>query len=446
MSAAVVLFSTVSPLSLENGKRVVQAGLLTYFLDRFGPDAVHFALVASPHDPMPDLPCHVHRLDKPRPPEQLWNAGWQAVVRRRRSLQEATFTSRALRRGIKRIVADLEPALELYDTVRLGQHRPAGSRPAQRVLYLDDLFSVRYERMLATAAQGDADFDALGEFAANLPDSLVGIVRVPVVTRALLRFERRRIRQREDEVARDFDTSLLVSAPEVAQLRARTGLRSVRVLTPAVQTPRTIPAARVPGPEFVFLGRLNIPHNHDAIATFLRVVMGPLVERCPESRVRLIGKGASPALAQLAALWPDHVRLHGFVDDLDPMLARASALLAPLRFGSGIKLKVLDGLARGLPVVGTTTAAEGIPVRPKGADGFVVEDDLERWPEILLGVAQADANQILSQAARDFFARTYSRSVVYEQYDDVFAPALSGWRMSQTVRADQPPSYRREVD
>ena len=64
------------------------------------------------------------------------------------------------------------PDIEVYDTLRLGQHAPASPRGRRRVLYLDDLFSVRYDRMLAVDERGDVDINPLGEFAANVPAPL----------------------------------------------------------------------------------------------------------------------------------------------------------------------------------------------------------------------------------------------------------------------------------
>jgi glycosyltransferase involved in cell wall biosynthesis len=211
-----------------------------------------------------------------------------------------------------------------------------------------------------------------------------------------------------------------VNGHEVETLRKRSGATNVQLindLLPAIATPVREP---VDPAEFVFLGRLNLPHNNDAICAFLRESMDELERRLPGSRVRIIGKDAEDGLRALAGEHRESVCLEGFVEDLEPVFTRATASLAPLRFGSGIKIKMLDAFARGVPVLATTIAIDGIPIAPDGADGCIVEDDLTRWPALLEEIAEPARNAELSAAGLAFFARTYGRDVVMAQYDAIF--------------------------
>jgi len=397
---SVVVVSAISPLPVDNGRRVFLAGLVQYLCDRIGPDDVHYGLVASRDVPTPDLGCRVHRLPMPHSGEQLGNAVVESVLRRRLSLQEAMLSSGPLRAAVADLVATWEPTLEIYDTARMAQHRAPYRPDARSIVHLDDLYSVRYARMVESSATLGADFDPLGEFSANVPGFLRRPAGAPAVYRPLLRWESRRMREREVAIAQEFTTTLLVNAGEVAALNRQAGVSTVRVITPLAPMPGTTRRAPVEPPELVFLGRLNVPHNDDAICSFLREALPALLQRSPDTRIRVIGKGASPALRRLAAAHPDAVLLEGFVEDLDAVFARATAVIAPLRFGSGVKQKVLDALARGVPVIGTEVTFEGIPVS-RGAvgphhggveavDGCIVADDLRTWPELLAGLVDPD--------------------------------------------------------
>lgn len=420
MSETALIVSATAPVPVDNGKRVVLHGLLDYFVDRLGPDNVHYALLGEAGSQRPPFPGVAHRLDKPGSASQLVTLARRFTTDRSYTLQEAMLGSRALSEQIRALVAWLRPTVEVYDTLRLGQHAPAEPRAPRRVLYLDDLFSVRYERMLAVAAQDDFAMDPLGQFVDFVPVRLRSIMRCPAVYRPILRLERDRIRRREAEVVRSFDASLLVNAEEVELLRERSGVPTVRSITPLLR-PVVNPVRRpVSPPELVFLGRLNIPHNDDAVCAFVRTAMSELERRCPDVRLRIIGKGASDTLLALAAEHPRSVDLEGFVDDLDAVFSRATVMLAPLRFGSGVKIKVLEALARGVPVLATTTAAEGIPVAADGGDGCLIEDDLARWPALLADLADGGSAADLSAGALAFFARTYARAVVTAQYDAIF--------------------------
>ena len=414
---ALVVSATV-PDPPDTGKRVVLRGLLRYLVDRLGPGNVHYALVgAAGSRPVP-FPVTVHHLDRPGLTAQV-GALARCLGDRSYTIQEAMLGSRDLGRQVAALVEELDPQIEVYDTLRMGQHAPPRTS-RRRVLYVDDLFSVRYARMLEVARRESVDMDPLGGFVDNVPAQVRWLARRRAVYLPLLRFEGRRLERREAEVVRGFDVSLLVNADEVELLRARSGIATVEAFTPLLPPVTVTPRVQADPPEIVFLGNLGLPHNDDAVCSFLRTTMPALTTSCPGIRLRVIGRNASPALRSSSARFAQNVVLEGFVDDLDSVLARATAVIAPLRFGSGVKIKMLEALARGVPLLATACAAEGIPVRPDGLDGCLVEDDLASWPALLTELADPTRNAELSAAASAFFDRTYSDRVVTAQYDAVF--------------------------
>ena len=433
MSETALIVSATSPVPVDNGKRVVLHGLLEYLVERLGEGNVHYALVDSPDGVRPEFPGVPHRLVRPSTVQQLATLARRVPIDHAYTVQQAMLGGRALRDQVHDLVARVRPDIEVYDTLRMGQHAPAAPRGRRRVLYLDDLFSVRYDRILAVDAERrDLDINPLGEFAANVPAALRRAVRYRAVYRPVLRMERDRIRRAEARIVRDFDTSLLVNGDEVARLRRLSGSDAVRVvhgMLPPVDPPVRAPADP---PELVFLGRLNIPHNDDAICAFLRTAFGEIVRRHPEVRLRIVGRDPSETLLALVERHRPNVVLEGFVADLDEVFATATASLAPLRFGSGVKIKMLEAMARGLPTVATSVSVEGIPVGADGADGCAVSDDLAAWPDLVDELIDPAVNAQRSKAALAFFDRTYSREVVAAQYDEIFglgaAEPVSGTR------------------
>lgn len=422
MTETALIVSATAPVPVDNGKRVMLHGMVGYLVERLGPQNVHYAVLDDAGAARPDFDGVAHRLRRPGAPAQLATLARRLPFDRAVSVQEALLGAPSLRDQVHDLVAWLRPDIEVYDTLRMGQHAPPQPRGRRRVLYLEDLFSARYERMLAVQAEHGIDIDPLGEFAANVPGPMRLLARRPIVYRPLLRMERDRIRRRERQVVADFDVNLLVNAAEVAELRAgsQADVRVVHGLLPRTTAPVRLPADP---PEIVFLGRLNIPHNDDAVCSFLRSAMPGVLERIPQVRLRVIGKDPSDRLRALAAPFGDRVRLEGFVADLDEVFSAASVALAPLRFGSGVKIKMLEAFARGLPVVATTTAVEGIAVQPEGVDGCQVCDDLDRWPDLIADLVERDRNAKASDAARAFFVREYDRDVVTAQYDRIFGLA-----------------------
>lgn len=110
----------------------------------------------------------------------------------------------------------------------------------------------------------------------------------------------------------------------------------------------------------VFLGNVGASPNADAIAFFADEVLPALRARIPLTTFDVLGPGASPAIA---SQYESRVAFRGFVPDLGAALAEYDVLVAPLRFGGGTKLKVLDAMAYGIPVVTTGIGAEGLWLR-----------------------------------------------------------------------------------
>jgi glycosyltransferase involved in cell wall biosynthesis len=134
--------------------------------------------------------------------------------------------------------------------------------------------------------------------------------------------------------------------------------------------------------------------------------------------LRVIGKDPRPGLLDQIARHGDSVVLEGYVDDLGALLGRAAALVNPLRFGSGIKLKIIEGLGRGVPIVSTTIGADGVAV---GADqGVLVSDDNDEMANLLLDLTRLNRNSELAAAAHEHFRRCYARTAVYDCYDRAF--------------------------
>lgn len=110
----------------------------------------------------------------------------------------------------------------------------------------------------------------------------------------------------------------------------------------------------------LFVGGFQHAPNIDAVHFFVKEIMPILRKRI--SGVRFLVAGSNPP-PEILSLSSDDVIIMGFVEDLGALLDRVRVSVAPLRYGAGIKGKVGAAMAAGLPVVGTTLAAEGMQLK-----------------------------------------------------------------------------------
>jgi glycosyltransferase involved in cell wall biosynthesis len=113
----------------------------------------------------------------------------------------------------------------------------------------------------------------------------------------------------------------------------------------------------------VFAGGLRWYPNRKAMLFFANEIWPLLKRRIPTASMDVIGQSPPPPLLELAARDPSF-RVHGFVDDVRDYLDRAAVYVCPITDGGGTKLKILDALAMGKPIVADPIACEGIDVIP----------------------------------------------------------------------------------
>ncbi|MCH9666377.1 MAG: glycosyltransferase family 4 protein [Actinomycetia bacterium] len=418
---SVALVSAVDPYPTDAGKKIVLAGFLDFFADRYGPDNVHYVKIGSPPQHQ-EFPVNLHVVPGPSRAAVLGSIATR-VTTGRSSLQEAFLGSRRTGIAINRILDNISPQLRVYDTVRMAQYAPAQVAEHQ-ICYLDDLFSERYGRMLTAAKRyPDVDSSPLGNFAEHVPRRLRPLGENKTAQTALLRLERTLVRRSEDRAARGFRRCLLVNEDEVGVLTRRTGVAPGRIqcVPPLLATAPASDRRYRGAPEFVFLGDLGLAHNDDGLRWFLREIWPMVLTRLPSAQFRVIGLNAGTEALALAAEQGDSVSMDGYVPDLAEALGQAAALVNPLRFGSGIKLKVIEALSRSLPSVSTPIGAEGISSGP--GEGVLVGRGPAEVAELLCSLTDPERNAELSANARSHFLATYSRQAVFDAYDRAFGPS-----------------------
>jgi polysaccharide biosynthesis protein PslH len=162
---------------------------------------------------------------------------------------------------------------------------------------------------------------------------------------------------RETRLPRRALASVVCSEEDAAYL-SRFGPKNVRIVPNGTELPVSLPPRVAEGRgRLVFLGNMLAAPNLDAVR-FLDSQIMPLVrERRPNVTLDVIGPGVSDGLR---AEFGGRISFRGFVADLGEALATYDVFVAPLRFGGGTKLKVLDAMANGIPLVATPVAAEGL--------------------------------------------------------------------------------------
>ncbi len=176
----------------------------------------------------------------------------------------------------------------------------------------------------------------------------------------------------------------------------------VRIVVNGVDVPP--PVAFTPGSRrIVFLGNMNYAPNADAARWIVEKILPRIVAARPDSELRLVG--IAPDGLQ-ASLTRPGVTFTGFVEDLRTVFADCSVALLALRYGAGTKLKVLEALAHGVPVVTTAIGSEGLNARD-GVQLLVRESAADIAAAVLLVADNPELAASLGRAGREFVVRSH---------------------------------------
>ncbi len=252
----------------------------------------------------------------------------------------AQYVEVAARHGLPRVLVDYDPASAWADELR-----GAARGPRRLVRRLEAAAWRRYER--ATRPR----FDAIVVFAERDLDAVRPTAGGAILTRI----------------------PLAVDVPE-------------RPLDPIGSEPPTI----------VFVGSFGHPPNVDAVLWLARTIFPRVAALVPEARLELVGHEPGPEVRALAG---GAVTVHASVPDVTPYLDRAAVMVAPIRSGGSMRMKVLESLAAGKALVASPRAAEG--VEELAGEQLLVAADAEEMADALASLLLDPARRRrLAESAR----------------------------------------------
>jgi glycosyltransferase involved in cell wall biosynthesis len=217
----------------------------------------------------------------------------------------------------------------------------------------------------------------------------------------------RLLKQYEGQMCRSFDAVTAVSQEDRDSLLAA-GARADMVIIPiAIDTDEQAFIPRQPqGPHIVHIGTMYWPPNIDGITWFLDDIYPLIKQRVPDVKCTLIGARPPASIVDRAKADPS-LTVTGYVDDPLPYLRASSMMVVPLRAGGGMRVKILNALSQGIPMVSTTVGCEGIAV--KNGEDILIADDPQ-------GFADASA-RLLTESELNAHITRNGRGTAEQQYD-----------------------------
>ncbi len=221
-----------------------------------------------------------------------------------------------------------------------------------------------------------------------------------------------------------FTKCHVVTEPEAAFLRKLSPRSDIAV----VPTGGDVPADLQPQeeteiqPDIVLSGQMSNPFTADSVLWFHRNVWPRIRARVPRSRLWLVGRTPGPEILALPQQDPS-VLVTGYVPDMVEALKSKAVYVCPLLYGVGIRTRLFEPMANGIPVVSTSIGAEGIDLVP--GQHALIEDSPAPFADAVIELlTRADLRRRLAQAAHQLVKARYTWEAYARGMEQLYGEAV----------------------
>ncbi len=187
-----------------------------------------------------------------------------------------------------------------------------------------------------------------------------------------------------------------------------------------------------PRHNILFIGGFEHPPNIDAVLYFVEEIFPKVKAEINEMKFFVIGSKAPPEILNLAS---EDIIITGYVPDISDYFNQCKLSVAPLRYGAGIKGKILTSFSYGLPVVATSIAAEGMELQ--NSHDVLIEDNAEQFAQQVVRLyTDSDLWETLSHNSLETLSTRYSTEAVTQKFEgllrnlSVVEPGAKGMNQS----------------
>lgn len=214
----------------------------------------------------------------------------------------------------------------------------------------------------------------------------------------------KRLKRYELDVASQTDLLIPISKPDESYFRLL-GLNRPMLTIPTGFAMENYPLTQLPSePSIFFIGALDWLPNQEGLRWFIQKVFGLLISELPELKFHVAGRNA-PAQFEKTLKHPN-IEYHGEVENAVTFMQSYRVMVAPILTGSGIRIKIIECMALGRPVVTTTTGIEGIEIN--GSQIVAVEDDPYKFSNQVINLlSDKKGTEKIVAKAREFISRNF---------------------------------------
>jgi sugar transferase (PEP-CTERM/EpsH1 system associated) len=309
------------------------------------------------------------------------------------------------------------PELRLYETKEMiAALRNLMQRVDFDVIQFEDSYMAHYQEYLPANWQGKKILTFI-DIAYRQYDRIYRIEK-KMLRKLRLWVYSRMMYNWEPQYAGYFDLNVTMSEIDCDLLLSRNNNLNITAVPNGVDTHENQP---LPMPidgskKLIYVGNMSYRPNVDAVIFFCEEILPLIRAEIPEAELWIVGKSPLP---EVEALANDFVHITGRVKDVRPYYEESSVCVIPLRAGGGTRLKILESMALGRPIVSTSIGSEGIAVID--GENILIGDDPQTFArQTVLLLQDEEKSQAIRNQARQFVVDHYDWDAITARLLDAF--------------------------
>lgn len=398
-----ILFIGTRPIyPMKDGRTVLINQYCGQFTGSFH-DEVYYACFGTLEMEQPDYLKAVYTLQEPG----LWEMGKNIVFRtfllRKWPIQASVMYSKKMQKKLDRIIDKIHPDFIFCDMARIAPYLHKRYKECIKILDMDDLLSKRYYRQ---AEMENLDDSVLGQFRDKVPALFITFVSRCNLIRRILYFEAKMMEKYELWVVKEFDISFFCSSVDMEEFNRKSlykaGCVHVAVDLSYFHLPEK---GTYDNKKIVYLGNIDIAANRDTLFYLVKRIMPKVLQKDSNYKLLVVGNCSQGTYQKFRKY---HFMEFSFrVDDIRSYVQACAALVAPVQYGSGIKIKIIEAMAMGVPVITNKYGTEGLGVH-RGQELIECGSD-EQFVDAIIKISQnKEMRKNIAEKGRKYVERNHS--------------------------------------
>lgn len=356
-----ILFLTTRLIyPINDGRKVVLYNYCKGLVEQHNCEVRLFSLINEEEKNIkqPNFISEVYFGELPSKIEKIKNILLNSFILNKWPLQVSLYYSKLAQKTLDKILDEYNPDIVICDMARTAEYfKKLDKNKYNKILDMDDLLSKRYYRQFYSNI---INSNSIGAYSNQLPNFFKKLTNSKFIMKNIILKEAKLLSKYEVNISKYYKSIIFVSKIEAKEFNNKINEDKSIDITIGVDyeyfSEQVVENKK--NNYIVFLGNMNVAHNKDSVNYFIENIFPFVLEKSPNCIFRVVGTCNQEYKKKLEQY--RNVEVTGEVDDIRKYVQDCTVSVAPLRYGTGIKTKILETMAMGVPIVTNEIGNEGL--------------------------------------------------------------------------------------